>query len=88
LNLEKFNLNWSLEIKNSELKKYIEALLKNSRFDKRFCYYLLANTGVCTVPLSWFNSTYDGFRMTLLEDDIEKFKNTLETVKKALEEFS
>ncbi len=88
LNLEKFNLNWSLEIENKKLKKYIENLVDWARFDKRFCYYLLANTGVCSVPLSWFNSSFDWFRMTLLEDDIEKFKNTLEIVKKALKEFS
>ncbi len=87
-NLEKFNLNWSLEIENEKLKKYIENLIVWARFDKRFCYYLLANTGICTVPLSWFNSSYDGFRMTLLEDDLEKFKNILKIIKESIKKFS
>jgi aspartate/methionine/tyrosine aminotransferase len=52
-------------------------------FDKRFCYQLLAATGVCTVPLTTgFNSSVPGFRMTLLESNDKKFTATLQTIKK------
>jgi aspartate/methionine/tyrosine aminotransferase len=58
-----------------------------TRFDKKFCYYLLAKTGICCVPLSGFNSTYDGFRGTLLEEDEEKFRFILETMRDFILEF-
>ena len=37
--------------------------------DKRFVYYILAHTGICVVPLSSFNTSLLGFRVTLLERD-------------------
>lgn len=50
--------------------------------DKRFCYQLLAATGICVVPLSsGFNCSNQGFRMTLLEPSDEKFNNILERIK-------
>ncbi|HTE22863.1 MAG TPA: pyridoxal phosphate-dependent aminotransferase [Candidatus Limnocylindria bacterium] len=50
-------------------------------FDKRFCYQLMAATGICTVPLSTgFNSYIPGFRMTLLEADDATFTRTLQTI--------
>lgn len=87
-NLDKFGKNPVLEIENDELKWYIEWISENVRFDKRFCYYLMASKWICVVPLSWFNSTYNGFRMTLLENDIEKFKYIVKTIKEAIIEFS
>ncbi len=49
--------------------------------DKKFCLELLAATGICTVPLSsGFNSHVQGFRMTLLEEDETKFKDTLQRI--------
>lgn len=87
-NLEKFPPNVKLQIENNELKEYIEWLLLNSRFDKKFCYYLLAKTWICTVPLSSFNSSYDWFRMTLLEEDLKKYESILLTIKSAIIEFS
>jgi alanine-synthesizing transaminase len=54
-------------------------------FDKRFCYQLMAATGVCTVPLTTgFNSTTHGFRITLLENDANKFLNTLKLITSSL----
>lgn len=51
-------------------------------FDKRFCYQLMAATGVCTVPLTTgFNSTTQGFRITLLENDEAVFGHTLDAIK-------
>ena len=86
-NLEKLDLNKKIEIENKEVKKYIENLLIDSRFDKKFCYYLLAETWICTVPLSWFNSSFDWFRMTLLEDDLEKFEKILYSIKEFIKKF-
>lgn len=87
-NLEKFPPNAKLNIENKELKNYIDWLLLDARFDKKFCYYLLAKTWICTVPLSSFNSSFDWFRMTLLEEDIKKFESTLQTIKSAIIEFA
>lgn len=68
--------------------KIVEPLLADSGLDKRFAYYLLASKGICVVPLSsGFNSTHMGFRMTLLEEDEEKFKNTVNTVAESIKEY-
>ncbi len=70
---------------NRQAQKLLEAILKDvplASFDKRFCYQLLASTGICTVPLSTgFNSSTQGFRMTLLEDDSAVFRATLQSIK-------
>lgn len=89
ITFEKYNPNskLSLEINNLDLKNYIDSLLLNSRLDKKFCYHLLASTGICIVPLSGFNSTYDGFRITLLEQDMNKFRENIWIIKEALLEF-
>ena len=74
--------NWKAQrLLDSELRH-----MKKTDFDKRFCYQLLAATGICLVPLSTgFNSYKPGFRMTLLENDGESFERTLETIIKATE---
>ncbi len=57
------------------------AAIDELAFDKRFCYQLLAATGICVVPLSTgFNSYVPGFRMTLLETNDETFAKTLQTI--------
>lgn len=87
-NLDKINKDYKISFDNKEIDDLISGIVSNSsRFDKKFCYYLLAKKGICIVPLSWFNSTYDGFRMTLLEENIEKYKNTLSTIKDFILEF-
>lgn len=86
-NMNKMNVNSTLEIEDENLQKYIEWLVFNQRFDKRFCYYMLASTGICSVPLSWFNSCYEWFRITLLEEDIEKFKTILKIIKQTVINF-
>gem|GEM_PF-4178585 len=50
--LSKFNLDYTPEIKEENLKKFIEEKTRNKRFDKKFCYYMIAKNGICTVPLS------------------------------------
>jgi aspartate/methionine/tyrosine aminotransferase len=80
---------YNLRAANIKAQLLLEAELRKispSDFDKRFCYQLLAATGVCTVPLSTgFNSYEPGFRITLLENNDEVFENTLRTILEAVE---
>ena len=85
---EYINENYSPKIENKELGVFIKNRLKNNkRFDKKFCYYMIAKNWICTVPLSWFNSTFEGFRITLLEEDIKKFENILKKIKDMILEY-
>jgi aspartate/methionine/tyrosine aminotransferase len=61
----------SLPIDNAEVRELVESLVAapNVSPDKRFVYYVLAATGICIVPLSSFNTSMQGFRVTLLERD-------------------
>jgi len=73
---------------NPEAWKIIEEISETEKLDKRFVYYLLASRGVCVVPLSsGFNSDLYGFRITLLEQDEEKFKKIVETIAEAVKEY-
>lgn len=78
-----------LTIENGEVRTFVESLVAHDcTLDKRFTYYLLGATGICVVPLtSGFNSTYCGFRLTLLESDVEKFTDTVERLKAAIEDY-
>ena len=72
-----------------KLKKYIDACVANASPDKRFVYYLLASTGVCVVPLSsGFNSSLQGFRFLLLEQNEARFKKTITTIAKAISDYT
>ena len=80
--LKKLNTKFEIDFNSSEIKEIIHTKIwTNPRFDKKFCYYLLAETWICSVPLSSFNSDIDWFRITLLEDNFDKYKNTLSTIK-------
>lgn len=79
--------NQSLPVRKA-LKKFIETSLTKASPDKRFVYYLLASTGICVVPLSsGFNSSLQGFRFLLLEQDGERFRKTVDTITKAISDF-
>jgi aspartate/methionine/tyrosine aminotransferase len=83
--MDKLNKSLIPEIIDNQLSNYVKSILiNNTRFDKKFCYYLLAIEWVCSVPLSWFNSTYEWFRITLLENDIDKFKLILNKIKNTI----
>lgn len=73
------------DIKNSDLEHFVREISIWKKIDKKFCYYLLASTWICTVPLSWFNSLLPGFRMTLLEDNEQKFRKILKDIVSAFE---
>ncbi len=65
-----------LPIANQAVADLVGALVsKDLPLDKRFTYYLLGATGICVVPLrSGFNSSFDGFRFTLLDSDEDSFR--------------
>ena len=72
----------SLPIPNPELKELVEGLVNGPGVspDKRFVYYILAHTGICTVPLSSFNTSLQGFRVTLLEKDEQECERIYRTL--------
>lgn len=76
----------TLPIANSEVALYIGSLITpDFGLDKRFVYYLLAATGICVVPLmTGFNSTYHGFRFTLLDPDGESFTTHMKLLRNAI----
>ena len=76
----------SLPIENDEVRTMIESLIQDPATspDKRFVYYLLASTGICTVPLSSFSTTEQGFRITLLERNEKEFTSIFETIAKSI----
>ncbi len=81
------NSNQSLPIENAEVRGYIEGLTQDVEVDKRFVYYLLGATGICVVPLTGFCCQRKGFRVTLLETNDEKRKNTWDTIAQAIKTY-
>lgn len=85
--MQYINSDFIPHIEEAELSSYVWWLIEWKRFDKKFCYTLLAKTGICVVPLSGFNSNFEGFRMTLLEKDMNRFQKTLLTLRDFILEF-
>jgi len=79
----------TLKIEETEVRKEIERLVSQEGVsrDKRFVYYLLGATGVCTVPLSSFATDLDGIRSTLLEKDEKTFRHIFQTIATAITEY-
>jgi alanine-synthesizing transaminase len=80
----------ALPFNNEAVGEVMQKLITDTiTLDKRFVYYLLASKGICVVPLrSGFNSTFDGFRFTLLEQDDAVFAQTIEILKEAIIEYT
>ena len=78
----------NIAIENKEVKDYVNRLLdNNSEHDKRFAYNLLGATGICIVPLTSFFTNLLGFRMTLLEKDVEKFERNVKIIAQKIVEY-
>ncbi len=78
----------SLKPMNAAAGEIIRPLLGTPHRDKRFVYELLASRGVCVVPLSsGFNSDLEGFRVTLLEPDLGRFRDVMESIAGAAREY-
>ena len=73
---------------SEEARHILAPHLQNAKPDQRFCYELLAATGICVVPLSsGFNADRYGFRFTLLEQDDARFNRTIETIARSLQSY-
>lgn len=79
----------SLPIANTEVKELVEGLVNQPGVspDKRFVYYTLAATGICTVPLSSFATDLQGFRVTLLEKDENECRRIYRTLAEKISEY-
>ena len=77
----------SLPVKDRVVRELVEKITSNVALDKRFVYYLLAATGICVVPLTGFNCTLKGFRITLLESDDAKFEQIFRTIRDKIVEY-
>lgn len=83
------NNKQTLPIANDKAREYIEKEVSRHNFplDQRFCYYLLANTGICVVPATGFFSPYFGFRITTLDRDEKRLVHNYERLVKAISEY-
>jgi aspartate/methionine/tyrosine aminotransferase len=50
-------------------------------------YYLLAATGICVVPLTSFFTPLLGFRMTLLDKNVDEFEFVVKTLAEKITEY-
>lgn len=77
-----------LKVTNPEISELVESWIdEKARMDKRFVYYLLAEKGVCVVPLSSFHSELEGFRVTLLEENEAYLTKTFQLIREAVMEY-
>lgn len=83
------NSHQSMKIENPDIKKLVELWVSDNQvqFDQRFVYYLLGAKGVCVVPISSFWSDLLGFRVTLLEADLDKLEETFARIRDGLIEY-
>ena len=80
------NATQTLPIELAEVREMVDGLVNQPGVsaDKRFVYYLLASTGICTVPISSFCTDERGFRITLLELDEKEFTQIFITIANAV----
>ncbi len=81
------NNHQTLPIDSPQIRGRIEDLVKNVTPDKRFVYYLMGATGIVVVPLTGFQCSHEGFRMTLLETDDAKRRWIFKTIRDSIEQY-
>lgn len=83
------NNRQTLPIANESVRTFIEQAVNKPGFplDQRFTYYLLAATGICVVPASGFFSPHYGFRLTTLDRDELRRKDTYQRMSEAVETY-
>jgi aspartate/methionine/tyrosine aminotransferase len=83
------NNKQSLPIENQEVRELVESLVNQPGVspDKRFVYYTLAATGICSVPLSSFATELQGFRVTLLERNPAETERIYQTLAAKIKEY-
>ncbi len=67
-----------------KVKEFLAGPMSRAAPDKKLVYNILGAAGICTVPLSGFNSELPGFRVTLLEQNDEKRIKIWRTLSEAL----
>lgn len=72
---------------NQAVEEKVKSIVSGVAPDKRFVYWLLGSTGICTVPLSGFCSDLPGFRVTLLENDDEKRRMIFTILARAIQTY-
>jgi len=79
----------TLPIDNDEVRAHVEELVAQPdvSLDKRFVYYMLGSTGVCTVPLTSFATELNGIRTTLLERDERRFTFIFNTIADSIRKY-
>jgi alanine-synthesizing transaminase len=77
----------TMKVENPKARAYVETLVQGTALDKRFVYYVLASTGICVVPISSFCSDLLGFRVTLLEENIQKLEWIYQRLRAAILEY-
>ncbi|PIE70456.1 MAG: aminotransferase [Deltaproteobacteria bacterium] len=78
----------SLAIEDDAIRRFVEEKVQGVAPDKRFTYYLLGAEGICVVPITGFCSDNNGFRITLLESDDEKRRDTWQRLVSAIERYT
>jgi len=78
------NSNQTLPISDNRLREEVESQVPRFAMDKRFVYYLMAAEGICVTPLSGFASKLAGFRITLLQNDDNKRRQTWQRLASAI----
>lgn len=83
------NEKQTLPLKNEAVRSFIEEKVSRPNFplDQRFTYYLLAATGICVVPASGFFSPYHGFRLTTLDRNEARRRDTYARLSQAIEQY-
>jgi aspartate/methionine/tyrosine aminotransferase len=81
------NEKQTLPIENERIRGRIEELVKNVSPDKRFVYYLMGATGIVVVPLTGFQCTHEGFRVTILETDDKKRDWIFSTLRRSIDDY-
>lgn len=81
------NNQQTLAIEDDAIRRRIEGLVQGVTADKRFVYYLIGAMGIVVVPLTGFQCSHDGFRMTLLETDDAKRAWILKTLREAIDTY-
>ena len=83
------HVDQKLTIGDSKIQSLLDSWLLDTEMplDKRFVYYLLAAEQICVVPISSFCSDLRGFRVTLLEEKEEVFKDTFTRLGKAIKQY-
>ena len=77
-----------LNITDPKIAQLLESwLTPEMPLDQRFVYYLLAAKQVCVVPISAFCSPLLGFRITLLEEDLEDQLEIFTRIKEGIMEY-